>query len=735
MKIILKLLLIISIIISITNGNNLNNNNKNQNSNNNNNNNNKKSYHNGIADSYSNSREDSNLDMDKNNLANGGVGGFNSFSSTKPPPSLFEQIGNRLFYHNDHFSDISNSIQQFGEFIETLKNGKFKDQLKSKRELNKKKLNNKDDSGSNEIHDENYYYEHYTPSPLLSPSNSIIAQQQLKQLEKKQARYGNKANHQYKTLNINNNNNYRINRNFLSTEENKLNELIGKELGKHPITEDLEEWFENNKEQLKQKSNSLLKSNKDGNVADDDDGINSKLYGSNAASVCGSGVLVTTPTQTNTCQGQVCYINEMKCNGQNETITTSTPYDPTFNYDACQINSIYCPNSLSVVKIYDLKSLYGLNQCNTIKFQCDKEYLSECKIDDLVCDGNTQFGDTIGMFGFQCSNKRLVCDGVIVPIEKYKQYNQSISKGDCIIQNYPCASTTEPLLNINQVCNPNVTSGFKNCSISYQVIGSASSKCPRDLPSYSCECPMDWMGKLCNKQTPIICELNLVSPKPNCSGDNFILSQSHCFTFTKNSSPSFKFNLDCFFAVNNPTPTYNFKYWINNPNLKISNPVTWSLSSEYINFYRLFNTSMRNEYVLTKDQIGGTQPVWFNSTQISKITDQYFIAKRLYTEISIITPSSNNPNGDSSSSSGSGSISNGDSIDTGSMNNLLSTTTSTNTATLSKFFIYVSDYPITSHPSPSMSKLKLALIIVGSFLAFVLLVAAFIFYKNKLKVN
>ncbi|KAN0036045.1 hypothetical protein ACTA71_005345 [Dictyostelium dimigraforme] len=732
MKIIFKLLLIISIIISITSGNEYNSNNKNNNKNSNSDNN-KKSYHNGIVDSYSISREDSSLDMDKNNLANGGIGGFNSFSSNKPPPSLFEQMGNRLFYHNDHFSDISNSIQQFGEFIQNLKNGNLKNQLLSKRDNLKKKSNNGNSIGSgsdNEIHDENYYYEHYTPSPLLSPSNSIIAQQQLKQLEKKQARYGNKANHQFKTFNNNNNNDNRISRNFLSTDENEINQIIGKELGKHPITEDLEEWFENNKEQIQQKSSNLLKDSIRGNS------IDNKLYGSNVASVCNSGVLVTTPTLTNTCEGQVCYINEMKCNGQNITITSSTPYDPNFNYNTCQINSIYCPNSFSIVKIYDFKSLYGLNQCNTIKFKCDKEYLSECKIDDIVCDGNTQFGgDTINMFGFQCTNERLVCDGVIVPTNKYKQYNQSISNGDCIIQNYPCQSTTEPILDINQICNPNVTTGFKNCSISYKATGSAASNCSRDLPTYSCECPMDWMGKLCSKPTPIICELNLISPKPNCSGDNFILSQSHCFTFTKNSSPSFKFNLDCFFAVNNPTPTYNFKYWINNQNLKISNPVTWSLSSEYINFYRLFNTSMRNEYVLSKEQISGTQPVWFNSTQISQITDQYFIAKRLYTEISLITPTSYNPNsGSSSSSSSSYSNDFSGSIDTGSMNNLLSST-STNTATLSKFFIYVSDYPITSHPSPSMSKLKLTLIIVGSFLAFVLLVAAFIFYKNKLKVN
>lgn len=193
--------------------------------------------------------------------------------------------------------------------------------------------------------------------------------------------------------------------------------------------------------------------------------------------------------------------------------------------------------------------------------------MSDCKIDDLVCDGNTQFGDKIDMFGFQCTNERLVCDGVVVPTNKYKQYNQSIANGDCIVQNYPCSSSVEPIIDISLICN----NKNSNCSISYKVTGSASLNCSRDLPSYSCECPMDYMGKLCNKQTPIICELNLVSPKPNCSGDNFILSQSHCFTFTKNSSPSFKFNLDCFFAVNNPTPNFNFKYWLNNPNVMYLN--------------------------------------------------------------------------------------------------------------------------------------------------------------------
>ncbi|KAK5578156.1 hypothetical protein RB653_003109 [Dictyostelium firmibasis] len=725
MKILFIVLLVISIVISITNGDN---------NNNNNNNNNNKKHHNGKVDSYSNSREDSSLDMDKNNLANGGIGGFNSFSSNKPPPTLFEQISNRLFYHNDHFSDIGNSIQQFGEFIETLKNGNFKNQLKSKKDLKKEFLKKKKSAISNDndssniddnesSHDENYYYEHYTPSPLLSPSNSIIAQQQLKQLEKKQSRHGNKPNHQYKTINNNNNKLYRK---FLTTDENGINQIIGKELGKHPISDDLDEWFENNKQQQQQ---ILLNSIRDNN----DD---KKLYGSNIASVCNSGVLTTTTSLTNTCLGQVCYINEMKCNGQNITITSSTPYNSTFNYNTCQINSIYCPNSVSVVKIYDFKELYGLKQCNTIKFQCDQQYLSQCKIDDLVCDGNTQFGDSNKMFGFQCTNERLVCDGVVVPTNKYKQFNQSIANGSCTVQTYPCDSITESILDITQTCNPNITTGYKNCSVSYRVTTSSSTYCSRQLPEYSCQCPMDYMGRLCNRATPIICELNLVSPKPNCTGDNFILSQSHCFTFTKDSSPSFKFNLDCFFAVNNPTPTHNFKYWINTPNLKISKPVTWSLSSEYINFYRLFNTSMRNEYKLSKEQISGTKPVWFNSTQISKITDQYFIAKRLYTEISLITPTSSNTGGNSGSSSDDSSFSSG-SIDTGSnsINNLLSSTSSTNTATLSKFFIYISDYPITSHPTPSMSKVKLAFIIIGSFLAFVLLIIAIIFYKIKLKVN
>jgi len=579
----------------------------------------------------------------------------------KPSQSLYDQIVSRLFHHSDNFIEIEKSIEQFGHFWNSLKKAAERHQQKKQNTLESSTTtSNSDDSSNNEQEQQQIVQDH-------------------KHNQEKKQRHSSSHHKGFHYNSKNKNDKVEIDINAKAT------------LGKKPISDGLNNWLNKNGNAAAQIVESIIESVVDTNTAN---------AVTATTSTCNGGVIQSSSQSTNTCNGgETCYINQMICNGQTINVDSNTHVND-YDIKSCQILSMYCPKTSEPLKYINFKQQYGLNQCFLNSTQCPTNYLSDCTI-DVLCDKYTSFNKE--KYGYYCVNNQLVCNNDIIPYDKYSQYSDDIKNGNCKVQPIACTSNNnDQCLKLSLNCpTPN------NCTLNQQELSCSDYFCTRSLNTTSCDCPVDFSGSNCQKSQPFSCDIIINSPSTTCRGSDFLLSPKPCFTFSYSDKVSYSYSLRCSFLTT-PKPTkHAFKYWVDTPKFKISNPVDWELLSENINLYRIFNNSLLNIIKLDNEQIAGKSPIFVNTT-LSNIPSQYWIAKRVYTEVSLSTESPQT-----------------------SKNGVVE-----NTLTVAKFYMYARDYPDRENSNNGIADWKLALfIILGVACAIGLAIAAFIFYRMKLKVN
>ncbi|KAF2076863.1 hypothetical protein CYY_001830 [Polysphondylium violaceum] len=588
-------------------------------------------------------QNDANNDDDK---INQGV----SDMINKPSQSLYDQIVSRLFHHHDSHIEIEKSIQQFGNFWNSLKKTAEKHQKRQQLKTTGDSVNTDTTTSSGESKQDVRDHQH-------------LEQQQDKHHSHK---------HNHKGFHYNSKN-----------KDNKLVEIgiaVKATLGKKPITDGLTEWLDRNPQEL-QATASLV-----GQTLDN--------------SICNSGILQSSSETTNTCNGgEECFIHEMLCNSKYVLVDKNT-HLADYDLKQCQVLTMYCPKTNEPVKYIDFKQQYGLNSCKLNSTKCSTDLLSSCEI-DVVCDKFTQFNTE--KYGFYCVNNQLLCNNVVVPYDEYNKHSDDIKNGKCSTVQVPCTSTNDQCLRLSLNCpTPN------NCTLNQQVNSCKEYYCTRSLNTTSCDCPVDYTGTNCQSSEPFTCDVVINSPSTMCKGADFLLSPNPCFSFSHSDKVKFNYSLKCSFLKAPKSPKHKFTYWVDQPKFKISKPAVWEFLSENINLYRLFNNSLLNVIQLDNQQIAGQSPIWVNTT-LANIPQNYWIAKRVYTEVSLSTP-----------------------IPQTSRNGRVAD----NTLTMAKYFIYAHDYPDRENTNSGIPDWKLAIFIVlGVVCTIALAIAAFIFYRMKLKVN
>ncbi|EFA74705.1 hypothetical protein PPL_11534 [Heterostelium album PN500] len=348
--------------------------------------------------------------------------------------------------------------------------------------------------------------------------------------------------------------------------------------------------------------------------------------------LCNSlGYLTFSNEQQNTCQGSTCAPAQLICDGNSIIVNKRTPYDPDYDYSKCRLVSMNCKDNKQPINIYNLQDQYKLKSCQIKQMKCSSQFLYQCQLLDVNCDNTTSFG--INTFGFSCSNQQLVCgdNNTVVPPANFTQYNTQIKNGECSVQNIPCTPKDECLLLDLECKDKN-----QNCSVTIEQQLPCMLGCNANLNTSSCDCPSDFSSMKCDQPTPITCSLNLVSPQSKCPGENYVMSKKTCFEFDYHGMSNFSFNLDCHFVDPVPTSKHNFTYWIDLPNLKLSTPVSWSISNSIIDFNRLYDYSFSSTNPITREEIMQLGPIWINTT-LSQIPSTYWIAKRLYFETVLLS--------------------------------------------------------------------------------------------------
>eukprot|EP01132_Coremiostelium_polycephalum_P001144 gene1144-1451_t len=392
--------------------------------------------------------------------------------------------------------------------------------------------------------------------------------------------------------------------------------------------------------------------------------------------VCNDGKLSQSPTEQNVCQGQTCYLDSIECGGVVINVTKNTNMDhPTnYYYDNCIVKSIKCPTSPQPIKIFDFKEFYGYKKCVIKNMTCKNDNkLDHCVVTNVLCDGNTLFGSET--FGYKCTRDQLVCDGKVVPRNQFKQMQPQIANGQCQVQRIACQSPNDECMDLKIKCNDTVNN--KDCTLNIIQDQPCKNLCQQKINTFKCICPADFDGTLCEDYKDFSCQLDFVSPKPACTGIDFILTDTDCFPYYLKNQSLIGAKLICQFDTTPPPPTdgYKFNYWIDNPNFKISKPVTWTFSSEIINFNHLFDQSQLKNQDLEKTQISGQELVWVNTTLID-VPPEYWIAKRIYFEINLETHISK--------------------------------------SLISRYFVNANDYPDNQETSQKFADWKIAIIVIFS---------------------
>jgi len=232
--------------------------------------------------------------------------------------------------------------------------------------------------------------------------------------------------------------------------------------------------------------------------------------------------------------------------------------------------------------------------------------------------------------------------------------------------------------------------------------------CSREMNTSSCVCPDDYVGTACERTRDLNCTLVSVDPKPvvclpgpsDDPKDYLLDGDRKCNVYTLNQQSNLGYFLDCHFATEPPITNITFDYWVSTDQLRLSQPVNWTLIHKIFNFLKLSDIGQKNSFLLSKDQVVGQDPVWFNTT-FTDVPDRYWYGRRLYVEISFDPNTAPSPYWDSR-------------------------------APLIRQFLDVIDRPIPNYNKNSLKPWQIALIVVGVFIAVVAIgVGGFIFYKKK----
>jgi len=98
-----------------------------------------------------------------------------------------------------------------------------------------------------------------------------------------------------------------------------------------------------------------------------------------------------------------------------------------------------------------------------------------------------------------------------------------------------------------------------------------------------------------------------------------------------------QYSLHCAFTdpITNISPEViaaNFTYYISNDNFSVYQEPGWLMNFKIFNFNVLSDNSAVMQILLTKGQIEGNEPIWFNQT-LGDIPDKFWSGNRLYAEI------------------------------------------------------------------------------------------------------
>jgi len=218
--------------------------------------------------------------------------------------------------------------------------------------------------------------------------------------------------------------------------------------------------------------------------------------------------------------------------------------------------------------------------------------------------------------------------------------------GNCSIGKITCHSNSSSSSECTRYkfdCN-----NSSSCSVSYTApLCKSSTSCQQYLNESYCVCPVDISGTYCQYSRQLTCSMDLNTPTPDCSNpyfentkdpkDYLLDGDRACLVFPLSEPINMNYHLSCYFtdsiAISEEVTAANFSYYVSNSNFSLTYPLIWGIEWKIFNFNRLSDNGQMKKVTLTKDQMTGALPIWFNQT-LGEIPDKYWHGNRIYAELS-----------------------------------------------------------------------------------------------------
>jgi len=335
-------------------------------------------------------------------------------------------------------------------------------------------------------------------------------------------------------------------------------------------------------------------------------------------SLCNLGRVEKSNRILNSCgTNRSCRVSNFETSGSE---TLDTPAVEFLNNPNVDITHMRC-DKFPV----DIRADFNTSSCHITAIGCnDTVALRDCPV-EIICDDNiTAFGIDDGRFGFKGTTDTIYCNGV--PVDDPEEYVNKTLPDECEVRT--------SLGQVNGTC----TTINATAEVTIQQLPCALS-CFSIVRDAYCACPLDYTGTYCDDLQNITCNAYLVTPLPHCvtnGDDNLLVYDRPCMVEDKleGTTIEMNWNISCKFrsaAIRNITEdSNNFTYWLDTPDLKLSNKPNWTVTLEAFQFSSFIGPiSLQNSVNLTYENLAGLKNVTFSLTPDAK----HIVGGRVYVEL------------------------------------------------------------------------------------------------------
>jgi len=334
--------------------------------------------------------------------------------------------------------------------------------------------------------------------------------------------------------------------------------------------------------------------------------------------ICNKGRMERSVRLINACNTtRTCRVS--KFNDTNVTLDTLA-FDLVNNTDV-EVTQMIC-DGLPVTFLDD----YNASKCFIRAVDCDNETaIKNCPV-EIICEVPSflAFGMNDGRYAFGGTNDVIFCNGTAV--EDPTVFANKTLPEECEVKRFP-SSTNGTCYTINGTGLVTVFSSL--CAIS----------CVKLISEQQCTCPVDYTGIHCEEKENVTCQAYLVSPVPKCivnAEDDLLVYDRPCFVYNglEGKTIEMSWNISCKFessSLRNNTRRDNFTYWLNTPDLRITEEPNWVVSLEAFQFSSFQEPlSLHGSTKMTRDNIVGAEVMNLKIRPDA----QHIVGGRVYVELS-----------------------------------------------------------------------------------------------------